>query len=115
MPRKNREEKQLKLIGRRIARARRDRGYTQNQFSEKLGSDPTTISRLENGRRLPSLFALMQVADALGISLGKLLDTTAEVPEPKRQPEELEMARLFSTLNRARQELLLKMARELCK
>ena len=37
-------------IGKRVAKARKELGYTQQQLSEKTRINKTTISEIENGR-----------------------------------------------------------------
>jgi transcriptional regulator with XRE-family HTH domain len=51
--------------GYQIARLRIQRGLTQTQLAEKVGTRQPSIARLENGNSIPSLAFLKRIADAL--------------------------------------------------
>lgn len=51
--------------GYQIARLRIQRGLTQAQLAEKIGTRQPSIARLENGNSIPSLAFLKRIADAL--------------------------------------------------
>jgi DNA-binding XRE family transcriptional regulator len=51
--------------GYQIARLRIQRGLTQAQLAEMVGTRQPSIARLENGNSIPSLSFLMRIADAL--------------------------------------------------
>lgn len=112
MPRR-RDQDLLHGVGRRVADARKARGWTQEALSENLGIEPVTLSRLETGDRALSLSTLARVAQALGVGLGDLLDTRRDMPEPGHGPDEAELLRAYSTMPRSRRQLLLRLAREL--
>ena len=112
MPRK-RDEKLLRRVGQRVARARRAHGWSQEQLASKIDVEPVTLSRLENGKRALSLTSLALIADALGIGLGDLLDAKRDLPTPEQNPEQVELLRLFNNLGPARQDLVLRLTREL--
>ena len=112
MPRK-RDETLLRRVGQRVARARRAHGWSQAQLGARIDTGATAISRLENGKRALSLTTLACIADTLGVALGDLLDSKRNLPTPKQTPEQMELLRLFEGLNSTRQDLVLKLAREL--
>jgi transcriptional regulator with XRE-family HTH domain len=59
---------------RRIVQLRKQRGWTQEDLSEKAGGlDQGFISRLESGQREPCLSTLAVLAKAFGISISELL------------------------------------------
>lgn len=60
-------------IARLIVRARVQRGMTQAQLAELVGTKQPSIARLERGLRLPSLFFLSQIANALSVDLSSLI------------------------------------------
>lgn len=64
---------QLK-IGKFIARLRKEKGLTQEQFGELLGVSNRTVSRWETGRNMPDLSILKEVANCLGVPLTDLLE-----------------------------------------
>jgi transcriptional regulator with XRE-family HTH domain len=45
-----------------------NRRVTQQQLAERIGRDPTTLSRWENEERLPTQEDIEKVAQALGLS-----------------------------------------------
>lgn len=51
---------------------RKRKGLSQESFADLVGLDRTYISGIECGKRNPSLFALKNIADALGTTLEKL-------------------------------------------
>ena len=52
---------------------RTERGYTQEQLALYSGLQPSAISHFETGRRRPSMGNLVQLADALGCTLDRLV------------------------------------------
>lgn len=64
-------------IGRNIRAARGKRGWTQEQLAEKADLHPAFLGQIERGIKKPSLKTLKQVADALCLKAGDLLDETA--------------------------------------
>lgn len=44
------------------------KGFTQKEFSKLTGFDPSYISRIEKGERVPSVNSLKLIADKLNIS-----------------------------------------------
>lgn len=110
MPRR-RDEDLLRDVGRRLARIRKDRGWTQEQLAEKIGIAPVTLSRLETGARAMSLSSLAIIAGMLEVGLGDVLDTAGPTPAQAMPPRENEMLRLFKELSSDRQDLLLRTAR----
>ncbi len=63
-------------IGRNVRAARDKRGWTQEQLAEKADMHPAFLGQIERGIKKPSLKTLKQVADALGLKAGDLLDET---------------------------------------
>lgn len=57
-----------KLVGKNIARIRRDRTLTQEQLAEKSGFSQQYLSGLEQGRRNPTIVTIYELAVALGVS-----------------------------------------------
>lgn len=60
-------------IGKLIAKRRKNRGLTQSQLAEKLGVSNKTVSKWETGAGLPDISLLIDLADALNISIDDLL------------------------------------------
>lgn len=65
-------------IGDRIRLSRETRGYTATDLALKVGVTPTHMSRLEHGRRYPTMDTLLEIAKALGVKPSYLLDGAEE-------------------------------------
>jgi transcriptional regulator with XRE-family HTH domain len=57
-----------KLVGRNAARLRQAAGLTQEQLAERSGFSQQYISKLEQGRRNPTIVSLYELATGLGAS-----------------------------------------------
>ena len=60
-------------LGKRISNFRNASGFTQEQFCEKLNMSRKHISQIEAATSRPSLEALVDIANLLGISADDLL------------------------------------------
>jgi transcriptional regulator with XRE-family HTH domain len=112
MPRQ-RDQELIKGIGRRVAQARKDRGFTQEALAEAVNIEAVTLSRLETGHRALSLSTLASISKVLDMGIGDLLDSGRELPAPENSPEEVELLRLFCGLTDSQRDVLLRLAREL--
>lgn len=112
MPR-NRNSDLLRALGRRVARARIERGFTQQTLAEVTGLQPVSLSRLEVGDRALSVSTLAMIADALGIGLGHLVGIDEDLPKPVLSGQEQELLRGFQGLSEVRRDLVLRLVREL--
>ena len=63
----------LKKLAERIKMLRKERGLTQGQLAEKLGTNHTAVVRMEKGGQDSRISSLLAVADALGVSIGELV------------------------------------------
>ena len=57
-----------RLVGRNLARIRREKGLTQEQLADLCGLSQQYLSGLERGHRNPTVTTLFEIASALGIS-----------------------------------------------
>jgi transcriptional regulator with XRE-family HTH domain len=64
----------LQAVGPRLRALRRRRGVTLAQLSETTGISVSTLSRLESGRRRPTLELLLPLARAHQVQLDELVD-----------------------------------------
>jgi putative transcriptional regulator len=62
------------LIGQRIVALRTKKGWTQADLAREADKSPQAIEKLENGKVNPTAYSLLEIADALGVSLSHLLD-----------------------------------------
>lgn len=70
-------------IGESIRRLRRERGLTQEELALELDTAASTVSRIENDERTPSLDMLVRLAQSLQVSVGDLF---AHVPAAPANP-----------------------------
>ena len=64
----------LKLLGKRIAKLRAQRGLTQEKLSELVDYSPNHISKLESARTKPSFELLYAIAKALNVEMMELFN-----------------------------------------
>ena len=91
-------------IGENIRAARKSKGLKQEQLAEIAGLSTNHISKLENGKSGLQLNTLIQLADALDLSLDELVFG---------DPEEL--ARRKNNFDKARRYQLAEQLREMLK
>ena len=60
------------------------REISQKEFAEESGIEPGSISRILNGKALPSIPSLMLLRDATGIWGDYWLDDSASIPPRKK-------------------------------
>ena len=65
-------------IGQALRERRKSRGLTLQRLADMCGLSQPFLSQLENGKAMPSLLALHQVAAALGTSAQELLQPSTE-------------------------------------
>jgi transcriptional regulator with XRE-family HTH domain len=61
------------LLGGRIARLRKERGFTQARLSERADLSNNYLSNIENSRSIPSLETLVKLCGALGVTPNDIL------------------------------------------
>ncbi len=64
-------------VGPRLRTLRQDRGLTLRELADETGISVSTLSRLESGRRRPTLEQLLPLARAHRVSLDELVDAPA--------------------------------------
>ena len=74
-------------LGNRIRKLRSQAGLTQAQLADRAGLSDEFMSRLERGKKSPSLATAGRIAEALGVTLAVLFDFDA--PAPAGEKEEL--------------------------
>lgn len=60
-------------IGKFIAEKRKDQNFTQKQLAMELGISDKTISKWENGDRLPDVTLILKLCEILQITVNELL------------------------------------------
>lgn len=97
-------------VGRRIAIAREQKGYSQVTLAAMVGVTDGAIAQYETGRNLPKLSRLERIAVALDVSPEWLL--TGNEPDELVRAQtktEAEMLRLIRALPAEQQDLALAM------
>ena len=71
-----------KLLGRKIKEIRKSKGLTQENLSELVGIETSTLSGVESGRFFPSLHVLDKISKQLDVPLVKFFEfTSVDIPE----------------------------------
>lgn len=66
-----------KGLGKRLQEARRSAGLTQQEMCHKAGLSYSTLAKIERGAiKSPSIFTVMQIATAIGMSLDELIGSS---------------------------------------
>lgn len=60
-------------IGSRIREIRKEKGWTQAKLAEKSGVEPSNISHIERAATKLSLPTLINIANALGVTLDEIV------------------------------------------
>ena len=75
---------ELARVGMRLRVARRARNWTLDDLATRAAMSPSTLSRLESGKRQASLELLLPLTRALGIRIDDLLEPEARDPRVRR-------------------------------
>ncbi len=67
-------DKLKKKIGQRIVEFREKKGWSQSDLARACNKDRQAIEKLENGKVNPTLYTLLEIANALEVTLSKLVD-----------------------------------------
>ena len=67
-------DKLKREIGKRIVELREQKSWSQSDLARACNKDRQAIEKLENGKVNPTLYSLLEVANALEVSLSKLVD-----------------------------------------
>ena len=65
----------LQRFGERIRELRKDCGWSQEEFAAECGLDRSYIGGVERGVRNVALRNIEVIADTLGVSISKLMDS----------------------------------------
>lgn len=65
-------KKAVRDFGKRVKELREARDWSQERLAEVLDLDSTYISRIETGKRSPSLPNIARIAQALGVHIADL-------------------------------------------
>ena len=88
----------LKEIGKRIARQRKIKGYTQEELAEKTDLSVGYISGIESGNKVASLKNMLNIANVLELSLDLMLLSDISVDKIKRDSYIMEFQSMIDEL-----------------
>ncbi|HYI09745.1 MAG TPA: helix-turn-helix transcriptional regulator [Thermoanaerobaculia bacterium] len=74
MPRQKQRRPEAEKFGAAVRRLRERRGLTQEALAERSGITATYVGFVERGDSVPTLTVILQLATALKIRPGELLD-----------------------------------------
>ena len=72
-------EEAKQLFGNRVQTLRKERGITQEQLAESINKSVEHISYIERGERAPSFETILDIAEALKVSVPYLMNVTPQV------------------------------------
>lgn len=61
-------------LGKHIVILRQQKGWSQSDLARACNKDRQAIEKLENGKVNPTLYTLLEIANALEVSLPELVD-----------------------------------------
>ncbi|MEE4001447.1 helix-turn-helix transcriptional regulator [Tenacibaculum sp. FZY0031] len=67
-------EQLKKKIGQRIVALRSQKGWSQSDLAKACNKDRRTLEKLEKGEVNPTIYSLLEICNALGISLKELVN-----------------------------------------
>ena len=100
----------LTSVGRRIAKARRDKGFSQALLAEKANISISHLSNIERGRKSLSAEVLFKIAEALQTSVDSLLFT--DIPQVHKEIEQKIDVNL-NTCTAREKEFILKLIKDI--
>ncbi|MCI9543579.1 MAG: helix-turn-helix transcriptional regulator [Acutalibacter muris] len=75
--------------GRKIMDLRKSRGLTQEELAGRLNISPQAVSKWENGRAMPELSLLVELAEALGSTIDAIIFPEAACPAANANFEQI--------------------------
>ena len=70
-------------MGERILALRKQRGWSQRQLAQKVGTSGPIVGRYERGEMTPSVEVAKKLADIFGVTLDYLVDDTGNTADIK--------------------------------
>jgi len=89
------------IVASRIRRLRISKGWTQERLAEEIDIHPTYLSRLESGKKLPTLSLICKISDIFELDAYELL-----MDDIKLNSSNHKKRKLLYILNEAKPEYL---------
>lgn len=86
------------LIGKYIARKRKEKNLTQAQLAERLNVSNKTISKWENGNCMPDYSVIEVLCRELGITISELMDGEDSKKESDKQSNNIQLMFLLKKM-----------------
>ncbi len=99
-------------LGERMKHLRSNQNISQEALAEMVSQSRVNINRIENGDRLPSIDVLVDIANALHVSVDDLLVDSLNNPASTADSD---LHRLLLDCNKVEEQILTKNAQELKK
>ena len=99
-------------LGERMKHLRSKQNMSQEALAEIVDQSRVNINRIENGDRLPSIDVLVDIANALHVSVDDLLVDSLEYPVSTADSD---LHRLLLDCNKVEEQILTRNAQELKK
>ena len=97
-------------LGKRIKQARKIKSFSQNTLAEKAGLTPNFIAKIEGNNTSISLKTLVNIANALEISIDYLfLNDTNMLEQGKKTSTDLFIDNMLQNFSESDKELLIDM------
>lgn len=98
-------------LGEHIKTLRKENNLQQKQVAIEVGIDQSNYSKIENGKREPSVYVLKKLANLFGVTVDYIIEPTDDIPkeviiEDKTLNEKL---RLISQLDEDDKAMVFKM------
>ena len=78
-----------KKIGSFLRELRKEQGFTQEQFAEKLGVSARTVSRWETGSNMPDISLLPDIADYYDVGISEIIAGERKSDEMNEEVKEV--------------------------
>ena len=89
----------MSSFGDKVKKLRKERGWSQDVFAEKVGIHGRHVGKYEIGRVLPNAEALINIAKVFDVSLDYLLLNENETPNPAAKIHDKELLKNFELLD----------------
>lgn len=103
---------QLPLLGARLKLVRGAARWTQEQLATAIGVTPQVISQYENGKSSLRISTVLNMAAALRVGVGQLLDVDLPMPTASPPPEASEIIGYYLRLGDADRALAVQLVRD---
>lgn len=102
----------LPLVGARLKHVRAEAGWSQQRLAEAAGISTQAVSQYENGKMSLRISTLLNIATALRVGVGALLDVNLPLPEAGPPPEGSEILKYYLPLEPKDRALAVRLVRD---